>query len=66
MPSRFVSILTLSTVRLSTPVARIAKWPPCLIVMSRMVTLRLFLSAIALLPVPAGELAFADRLSDRP
>jgi hypothetical protein len=28
MPSRSVSIVTLSTVMLSQPVTRIAKWPP--------------------------------------
>ena len=28
MPSRFVSILRLSSVQLSTPVARMPKWPP--------------------------------------
>ena len=28
MPSRWVSIVTLSTVKLSQPVARMAKWPP--------------------------------------
>src|SRR5436190_23245001 len=54
MPSRLVSILRLSIVRLSTPVARIAKCPPCRIVISRRFTLRQFFSAIALLPQPGS------------
>ena len=54
MPSRSVSIFTLSIVRLSTPVARIAKCPPLRIVTSRMITLRQSFSAIALLPQPAS------------
>ena len=35
MPSRLVSIFRLSMVRLSTPVARMPKWPPCRIEKSR-------------------------------
>src|SRR5205807_2711089 len=50
MPSRFVSIFTLSIVRLSTPVARIPKCPPDNIEISRIVTLRQSFRAIALLP----------------
>jgi hypothetical protein len=54
MPSRLVSTRTLSIVRLSTPVARIAKWPPWRIEMSRMVTLRQSLRLIDLLPQPGS------------
>ena len=50
IPSRLVSIFRPSIVRLSTPVARIPNQPPCWIVKSRRITLRQFLSAIALLP----------------
>src|SRR5580692_5436510 len=51
MPSRLVSILSPSIVRLSTPVARIPNQPPCWIVTSRRITLRQFFRAIALLPI---------------
>ena len=57
MPSRFVSIFRLSIVRLSAPVARIAKWPPCSIEKSRNVTLRQFFRLMDLLPTP-GSSAF--------
>ena len=50
MPSRLVSILRLSMVRLSTPVARMANHPPCRMEMSLMVTLRQSLRLMALLP----------------
>src|SRR5438477_1564035 len=40
--SRLVSIFRLSMVRLSTPVARMAKCPPCKMDISRRVTLRQF------------------------
>src|SRR4051812_29154524 len=55
-PSRFVSTFTLSKVSRSTPVARTAKWPQSRRETSRIVTLRQFFSAIALLPTigPAG------------
>ena len=65
MPSRFVSILMLSIVKLSTPVARIANQPPCRIDTSRMITLRLFFSAMALLPAPLGTFVF-ERTSPWP
>ena len=39
IPSRLVSIMMLSIVKLSTPVARIPKWPPVAIEISRSVTL---------------------------
>ena len=55
MPSRLVSIFRLSMVRLSTPVARMPKWPPCKIEMSRRVTLRQFFRLIDLLPTPAAS-----------
>ena len=61
MPSRLVSICSLSISRLSTPVSSIAKCPPASIEKSRKVTLRQFFSAIALLPTPglsaSGRLA---------
>src|SRR5581483_9762149 len=53
IPSRLVSIFRLSIVRLSTPVARIPKCPPCKIEKSRSSTFRQFLSAMALLATPA-------------
>ena len=53
MPSRFVSMVRLSMVKLSTPVARIPKCPPCRIAKSRSVTFRQFLRLMALLPTPA-------------
>ena len=52
MPSRLVSIFRLSIVKLSTPVARMPKWPPCRMEKSRRITLWQFFSAIALLPTP--------------
>jgi hypothetical protein len=52
IPSRFVSIVRLSIVRLSTPVARIAMWPPRRMVKSRSSTLRESRSAIALFACP--------------
>jgi hypothetical protein len=55
-PSRFVSILRLSIVRLSTPVASNAKWPPCETVKSLSVTFRTSFRAIALLPCPSISL----------
>src|ERR1051326_3543102 len=54
IPSRSVSIVTLSTVRPSQPVARIAKWPPLRIVKSRKIMFRHTLRAIALLPRRTG------------
>ena len=48
MPSRLVSILMLSMVRLSTPVTRMPKWPPFEIETSRMVTLWQSLKATVL------------------
>ena len=57
MPSRLVSIFRLSIVKLSTPVARMPKWPPWKIVKSRRMTLRQFLSAIDLLPMPAASVS---------
>src|SRR5882672_3690706 len=54
IPSRFVSIFTLSIVRLSTPVAKIAKCPPCKIEISRMRTLRQSFRLIDLLPQPGS------------
>src|SRR5216684_2115820 len=53
--SRLVSIFRLSMVRLSTPVARMAKCPPCRIEMSRRVTLRQFFRLMDLLPTPAAR-----------
>src|SRR5205814_9764567 len=53
IPSRLVSILRLSTVKLSTPVARIAKCPPWRKETSRIEMLRQFLRLIALSPTPA-------------
>src|ERR1700683_524329 len=52
MPSRWVSIFRLSAVRFETPVARIAKCPPCRMEKSRRGTLRQFLRAMALLATP--------------
>ena len=52
MPSRLVSMVRLSIVRLSTPVARIPKCPPFRIEKSRSVTFRQSLRAIALSPPP--------------
>ena len=54
MPSRLVSILRLSMVRLSTPVARMPNHPPCRMEKSLRMTLRQFLSAMALLPTPGA------------
>src|ERR1035437_2563439 len=54
IPSRFVSIFRLSTVKLSTPVARIAKCPPSRIEMSRKITFRQSFRLIALLPQPGS------------
>src|SRR5207244_2964734 len=54
LSARFVLIFKLSIVRLSTPVARIAKCPPCKIVMSRMITLRQSLRLIDLFPHPGS------------
>src|ERR1700688_3849728 len=55
MPSRLVSIFRLSMVRLSTPVARIAKCPPCKIEKSRNVRLRQFFRLIDLFPTPTSR-----------
>ena len=55
MPSRLVSILRLSIVRLSTPVARTPNQPPWRMEKSLRITLRQFFSAIALLPTPGAE-----------
>src|SRR5437868_1980856 len=67
MASRLVSIVRLSIVRLSTPVARIAKCPPCKIEMSRNVTLRQFFRLIDLFPTPAGNtVSLSPRLRPRP
>ena len=55
MPSRLVSIFKSSSVRLSTPVARMPKWPAARIAMSRTVTLRQRLSAIALSAAPGAS-----------
>ena len=52
MPSRSVSILRLSMVRLSTPVSKRPKWPPFKMEKSLKITLWQFLSAMALLPAP--------------
>src|SRR5947208_2048146 len=52
MPSRLVSIFRLSSVRLSTPVARMANQPAASIEKSRRMTLRQFFRAIALFPTP--------------
>ena len=52
IPSRLVSIFRLSMVKLSTPVARMAKCPPCRIEKSRSVTLRQFFKLMALLATP--------------
>ena len=51
-PSRSVSIFRLSMVRLSTPVAKRPKWPAFKIEKSRRITLRQFLRAMALFPLP--------------
>jgi hypothetical protein len=53
MPSRLVSIFRLSMVRLSTPVARMPKWPPLRMEKSRSVTLRQSFSAMALSAPPS-------------
>src|SRR5579863_9606861 len=67
MPSRLVSIFRLSMVRLSTPVARIAKCPPCTIEKSRSVTLRQFFRLISLFPTPGSRgLSPLPRLSPFP
>jgi hypothetical protein len=71
MPSRFVSIVRLSIVALSTPVSRIAMWPPRWIVKSRSSTLRESLSAIALFAWPArvsrsSARGFSPRLNPFP
>ena len=63
MPSRLVSIFRLSMVRLSTPVARMPKWPPCRIEKSRRRTLWQFFSAMALLPTPGSSACGAGRLA---
>src|ERR1019366_3879282 len=59
MPSRLVSIFRLSIVKLSTPVARMAKWPPAKIVKSRITTFRQSLSAMALLAIPVRTVSLA-------
>src|SRR5205823_344933 len=53
-PSRSVSIFRLSIVRLSTPVASKAKWPPCKTEKSCKFTLWQSFRLIALLPPPFG------------
>ena len=55
MPSRLVSMVRLSRVTLSTPVARKPKWPPLRMLKSRRMTLRQFLRAMALLPTPGSR-----------
>ena len=55
MPSRLVSIFRLSMVKLSTPVARMPKCPPCRIEKSRSVTLRQFFRLMDLLPTPGSS-----------
>src|SRR5271155_1859794 len=54
IPSRLVSSVTLSMVRLFTPVARIAKCPPLSTEISRMRTRLQFFNPIALFPIPGG------------
>src|ERR1035438_6393839 len=66
IPSRSVSILRLSMVRLSTPVSSSAKWPPLSIEKSRNVTLRQFLSAMALLPTPACSATYLAKAVPNP
>src|SRR4051812_6743672 len=51
-PSRFVSTLRLSIVKLSTPVASTPNQPPCRMEKARRLTLRQFFSAIVLFPEP--------------
>src|SRR5579884_1116321 len=55
IPSRSVSKITLSTVRLSTPVARTQKWPPFNTEMSRIVTLWQFFRLMVLSPTPGFD-----------
>src|ERR1700758_1727323 len=52
IPSRLVSIFRLSIVKLSTPVARIPKWPPCRMEKSRNNTSRQFFKEMDLFPTP--------------
>src|SRR5690349_24361960 len=60
-PSRSVSITTLSTVKLSTPVARTQKCPPLRKETSRMVTLWQFFRLTALSPTPGLDSRSEER-----
>src|SRR5579859_4843380 len=55
-PSLSVSTFILSIVRLSTPVARMAKCPPCRTETSRILTLRQSFRLMVLFPPPSGTL----------
>ena len=65
MPSRLVSILRLSMVKLSTPVARMPNRPPWRMEKSLRMTLRQFLRAMALLPTP-GAVVLGSAFSSWP
>src|SRR5436305_4447463 len=66
MPSRLVSITTLSMRKLSTPVGRMPKCPPLRIVMSLISTLRHSFNEIALLPFNGADSALPPLTSPLP